>query len=286
VIVFLSWSGKQSGEAATFLRSWLGDVLPAVDVWMSAHDVKPGSPWGSDLHRHLSRADFGILCLTRENVVAPWLLYEAGCLVMRVAAGRVVPYLLDVEPSALPGPLAQLQGVSATRDGTREMLAGLNAATETPLPPDRLDRFFEKWWPDLERALGLTLSQRIVDGFAVVQVGSNIEDGTGHLPRRVDDLLQRGAEGLVLDLAHAPFLNSASLAQILRPIMVCRRHGKPSALVVQQRVVKQLESSGLGEILRPHGDLASALAAVRRERDRAAGDRDGPPESAPPQPPS
>jgi anti-anti-sigma factor len=282
VIAFVSWSGKQSGDAATALRSWLGDVLPAVDVWMSAHDVKPGSPWGSDLHRHLSKADFGILCLTRENQHAPWLLYETGCLVMRVAPGRVVPYLLDLDPAALTGPLAQLQAVTATRDGTKELVVALNAATDAPLAPDRLERTFEKWWPDLERALGLTLTDRVVDGFALVHVGSNVEDGLQHLPRKVDALMERGADGLVLDLAQVAFMNSASLAQLVRPVMACRKHGKPIAIVGMQKPVAQLFAlSGLDRVLPTYADLDAALAALRRERGPGPAGGAPPPAGAP-----
>ena len=99
--VFLSWSGESSKEMADALKPWLADVVPGLSVWMSDHDLEAGAAWGTELHEQLKRADFGILCVTRDNVNAPWMLYEAGALAVSTTTGCVVPYLRDVDPARL-----------------------------------------------------------------------------------------------------------------------------------------------------------------------------------------
>jgi hypothetical protein len=151
--VFMSWSGERSRAAAAALAELLPDVLQDVQTWMSAHDIAAGSRWGSDLGRELEGSNFGVLCLTRENLTAPWLLFEAGSLAKSVSIARVVPYRLGLKSTDVEYPLAQFQGVDADKDGTLKLLASLNAAREEPLAEDRLKRLFDRWWPDMESGL-------------------------------------------------------------------------------------------------------------------------------------
>lgn len=118
---------------------------------MSEHDIGPGKRWGIELSTELEASNFGILCLTPENITAPWLLYEAGALAKLVAESRVVPYLL-FNPNVI-GPLSQFQGVNADNEGTLKLVNGINQLSDNPLPNDRIARIFERAWPDLEREI-------------------------------------------------------------------------------------------------------------------------------------
>lgn len=151
--IFISWSGDRSHAVAVALKGWLRDVFQDLHVWMSSHDIQAGSRWGADLGAELEQTDFGVLCLTAENVLAPWILYEAGSLAKTVKAARVVPYLLGLKPTDLTGPLAQFHGVVTDREGTYRLLESINGTRSPALEPDRLQRLFEKWWPDLEDQL-------------------------------------------------------------------------------------------------------------------------------------
>ena len=91
--IFLSWSGETSRKVAVALRGWLPKVIQAIDPWMSSEDIAKGARWGSDIATQLSEADAGIICLTRENMNAPWILFEAGALSKYVDASLVCPYL-------------------------------------------------------------------------------------------------------------------------------------------------------------------------------------------------
>ncbi len=121
---------------------------------MSDHDIAAGKRWGVELNKELEASNYGILCLTPENIAAPWLLFEAGALAKLVASSRVVPYLL-FNPN-ITGPLSQFQGVNADKEGTLKLVRGINQNLDKPLPDDRISRIFERAWPDLERKLQAT----------------------------------------------------------------------------------------------------------------------------------
>lgn len=151
--IFVSWSGERSRLLADSLRKWLLDVFQDIEVWMSGHDLNAGARWGVELNAMLEASDFGILCLTRENLGSPWILFEAGALGKSVKAGRVAPYLLDLAPTDVEFPLAQFQGVQADRTGTFHLVESINSVRSSPLDAERLQRAFARWWPDMEESL-------------------------------------------------------------------------------------------------------------------------------------
>ena len=152
--VFISWSGERSEKVAEALRDWLPSVIQSVDPFMSASDIDKGSRWSNDLARHLEDAQFGLICLTQENLKAPWLLFEAGALSKSIENSRVVPFLYEVSSAQLEGPLAQFQASGADKNSTLELVKLINEQSEGDgLDPARLENTFETWWPQLEKAL-------------------------------------------------------------------------------------------------------------------------------------
>ena len=152
--VFLSWSGRSSRTVAEYLRDWLPSVLQAVKPWMSSEDIGKGARWSGEVSRELEQASVGILCVTRDNQHAPWLQFEAGALSKIVESSFVIPYLLDVSPADLSGPLVQFQAAVANELDTLRMVQTINRALgENALTTTRVEQFFGRWWPDLEGAL-------------------------------------------------------------------------------------------------------------------------------------
>lgn len=94
--VFLSWSGDRSKAVAEALHSWLPRVLQAVEPWTSFDNIERGARWAPELAQVLEETRFGILCLTPENLLSPWLLFEAGALSKTLDNTFVSPYLLDL----------------------------------------------------------------------------------------------------------------------------------------------------------------------------------------------
>jgi len=152
--VFISWSGAVSQQVAEALDEWLPNVIQAVEPWVSTNDIQAGTRWGADIARQLEESRFGIICLTPDNLAAPWILFEAGALSKAVAGTFVCPYLFHVEPSDLTGPLTQFQATRADREGAWQLVKTVNSILgEGALSAASLDRCFDKWWPDLENQL-------------------------------------------------------------------------------------------------------------------------------------
>ena len=152
--VFISWSGDRSEKVAEALRDWLPSVIQSVNPFMSASDIEKGSRWSNDLAIHLEGAQFGLICLTQENLKAPWLLFEAGALSKSLESSRVVPFLYGVSQAQLQGPLAQFQAAVAEKNPTLELVKSINVALEEDrLEPARLESAFGTWWPQLEETL-------------------------------------------------------------------------------------------------------------------------------------
>lgn len=152
--VFLSWSGEVSRQVAQALYDWLPNVMQSLAPWVSTHDIRAGVSWNADLGRQLSQSGFGVLCLTSDNLLSPWLLFEAGAISKGLGeTARIVPYRFGVDVSAVQQPLSQFQGVDADQAGTFALLKSLNEKTDGSLETSRLERSFEHWWPSLREQL-------------------------------------------------------------------------------------------------------------------------------------
>ena len=150
--VFLSWSGRASKLVAEGLRDWLPNVIQAIEPWLSSEDIPLGVSWQSEISDRLQTSAAGIICITRENAGATWLNYEAGSLSRRDVL--VCPYLLDLEPSELEGPLIQFQSAKADRHDTLALVRSLNdLAANQKVRGNILLHAFETYWPSLEKRL-------------------------------------------------------------------------------------------------------------------------------------
>jgi hypothetical protein len=66
--VFVSYSGTTSRRVAEHLVGFIENVLSA-SPWI---EIEAGKRWLDVLNQRLGEAVFGILCLTTENLTAPW----------------------------------------------------------------------------------------------------------------------------------------------------------------------------------------------------------------------
>lgn len=152
--VFISWSGDTSRTLAERLRDWLPNVIQALKPWVSSQDIEKGARWNNDLIEQLQDSRVGIICVTCENLDSAWVNFEAGALLKTVDSNFVCPYLLDLKPTSLQGPLIQFQTTEANKRDTRRMLDTINRAQgENSITDNLLDRTFELWWPELERTI-------------------------------------------------------------------------------------------------------------------------------------
>jgi len=151
--IFILWSGPRSQSVAQSLRDWIPLVLHFAQPWFSEVDISAGERWAQSVGKELETANFGIACLTRENVASPWILFESGSLAKSLGESRVIPLLLDLEFREITGPLAQFQAKKVDKDGVSEMIQSINQAAPQPIPEERTKQLFDALWPKLEEQM-------------------------------------------------------------------------------------------------------------------------------------
>lgn len=152
--IFISWSGKRSKIVAEALWKWIPKVIQSVKPWISSEDIYAGNRWNQEIATELEQSNFGIICLTPENMNKPWILFEAGALAKTINETLVCPYLINLKSSEIKGPLTQFQSAEDTKGGTLNLMTSINCAIdENALDDQRLKDTFNLWWPDLEEIL-------------------------------------------------------------------------------------------------------------------------------------
>jgi hypothetical protein len=153
--IFISWAGEGSRIAAQAMRGWLPRVLQSVQPWMSAEDIESGARWSAELEEQLVASSAGIVCVTRENLKRPWVLFEAGALASKMGRPMVCPFLVDMPAVELTGPLSILQAREANEAGTWKLVETINNRLgEARISGEQLRETFELWWPKLEPEFG------------------------------------------------------------------------------------------------------------------------------------
>lgn len=149
--VFIGWSGERSKALAQALHDWIPLVLHNVEPWVSEADIEAGERWGEVVAKELADSNFGIICVTRENVNSPWVLFEAGALAKTMQGSKVIPLLLDLEIRDITGPLAQFQAKKVEKPGVSEVINSINQTANGAVPEARARDLFEALWPKLEK---------------------------------------------------------------------------------------------------------------------------------------
>jgi diguanylate cyclase (GGDEF)-like protein len=149
--VFISWSGEASQAVANELSKWLEHVVPNITTFVSTQDIDAGDRWEARISDELNASHHAVLCVTRDNQTAPWLLYEAGALGKLISRAKVIPYTIGFSPQELTiGPLSRFQGVPNDRNGTWELVRSLNRSQTSPKEEAFVRESFDLWWPLLE----------------------------------------------------------------------------------------------------------------------------------------
>ncbi len=148
--VFISWSGDLSKQVAELLNSWIENVLQGIDTWISG-DMDKGTIWFSELIGEIKQTNVGILCLTRQNVKTPWLLFEAGGLNKGLTTSRVCPFLVNLNHAELEPPLSFIHGTLPNKEDMLKLIKTINTNNgEKILSEERLQKAFDKWWDDFD----------------------------------------------------------------------------------------------------------------------------------------
>lgn len=152
--LFISWSGDKSKEIAVVLREWLPMVMQSIKPYVSSEDIYKGGRWSNDVSTELQDSNFGIIVITKENVYAPWIQFEAGALSKSMSSSRVCPILIDVKISEISEPFKQFQATTFKKEDVKKMIVSINKGNlESELEATRLDAIYETMWPHLEQKI-------------------------------------------------------------------------------------------------------------------------------------
>lgn len=143
--VFISWSGEFSKEVASSLKQWLPRFIQSVEVFFSPDDIEKGEKWDTKLTTELNESKFGIVCLTNQNVNAPWIHFEAGAL-SKALDSRVSALMLNINPSDIKGPLSRFQATKYAKEDFFKLLQSINDNNDNPLQGEILKGTFEAMW--------------------------------------------------------------------------------------------------------------------------------------------
>jgi hypothetical protein len=152
--VFLSWSGDISHRVAMTFRNWLPSVIQSINPYVSSEDIDKGARWSTDIAKELENSAFGILCVTKDNINAPWLNFEAGALSKTMDKSFVSPFLFDIKRSEVNGPILQFQSTVFEKEDIKKLIFSLKkACVQDQLTDERLEKTFSVWYPSLEEEL-------------------------------------------------------------------------------------------------------------------------------------
>jgi hypothetical protein len=152
--VFISWSGQTSKNIAEIFRQWIPSVIQSVKPYYSPDDITKGTRWGTEIAKELDESKIGIICLTKDNLQSPWIMFEAGALSKNIDTSKVCPLLFDVDPTDIQGPLIQFQAAKFTKEEMKKVVKMMNNELgELALATEVFENVFEMWWPKLNEKI-------------------------------------------------------------------------------------------------------------------------------------
>lgn len=162
--VFISWSGDLSKKLAEEIRIWLPGVLQFVKPYFTPNDIEKGTRWSTDIASELESSNAGIICLTKDNLNKPWILFEAGALSKNFGKANVCTILFNLDSTDFSGPLTSFQATKFDKADFKKLLITVNnTGGESKLDSTVLNDVFEMWWPKLELKVKEILKNHVVD---------------------------------------------------------------------------------------------------------------------------
>lgn len=155
--IFISWSGSTSKKIAETLKKWLPCFIQSIEVFFSPEDIEKGDNWEYKISGELSNCKFGIICLTPDNVSAPWINFEAGAIAKSLDS-RVATLMININPSDIKGPLSRYQATKIDHDDFYQLVKNINDASENHIAEDILKNTFDSLWEKMLEEINTIIS--------------------------------------------------------------------------------------------------------------------------------
>jgi len=191
--IFISWSKEKSLELAKVLKSWLESLFnDKIEVWVSFDDIKKGTIAMEEIENALLSSDHGLICLTKNNLREPWIMFEAGAIFKRSEVGQKRPIICSIlfegEPESLKDtPLKHFQATKFTKEDMYNLAKSIHDTMVEPVySTDRLKEYFDLHWENLSCGIKKALEDSTIGGDsmnkdAIIQVLSENNFPSPHL---------------------------------------------------------------------------------------------------------
>jgi hypothetical protein len=234
--LFVSWSGPISQQIAQELRDWFPLILPSVQPFITTTDLEKGAQWQSKISRELEQSNYGIVCLTPDNLKSTWLAFEAGALSKQLES-RVATVLFGLKQSEVSAPLNMFQSTLFNQLDMYQLIKSINdAVKDRPRENKELETLYPLLWPRLNEPI-----ERII----------NSPNPTAVAPPEVD-VPKMIAEMMALLRQQTELLSSPD--KLLSPIL--QRLNRSEELVALGRRTATSELLGdwlIGQAVKPIG---------------------------------
>lgn len=140
--VFISWSKRKSMEMAIKTKELLEKLNPQIESFVSEVDINGGEDVQRKILKKIEECDKLVLCFTKENKKAPWLLFEAGF--ARGLKRTVIPFLFDEDPnwhSWIDNPMNVAREIKFNIDSFNTTFLTSFDLSETPANKRKIDNY-------------------------------------------------------------------------------------------------------------------------------------------------
>ncbi len=110
--VFISYS-TQDENIAQQIHAALDQV--GADPFLASISLQPGANWTNEIFSNLKSAQWVFFIATQASCSSPAVQQELGASLIQNK--NIIPILIDISPSDLPGWVGQHQAIDARKDG-------------------------------------------------------------------------------------------------------------------------------------------------------------------------
>lgn len=148
--IFISWSGETSQKIAGLIKEFIPRVIQSAKPYYTPDDIEKGMKWEAEISQHLEKCEIGLICLTKNNMDKPWILFEAGALSNRLEKAKVCPILFGVKKTEITGPLSTFQMTDFSKEDFFKLIQSINASLDEPVEEKNIEAIFNAFFAKLE----------------------------------------------------------------------------------------------------------------------------------------
>lgn len=135
------------------------DLFNGIETFVSSEDIRKGKRWLLEVSKELETSNFGIVCLTNDNLEAPWILFEAGALSKFIKESSLFTLLAGgLKTSDVDGPLSHFQHTLFEKEDFYKLCKAVDESNGALKREEaRLRKLFDMLWNDLQQKVNNAL---------------------------------------------------------------------------------------------------------------------------------